>query len=43
MRYVVLSFFVLAAPLTAATEYDVCVYGGTLAGVAAAVQTARMG
>jgi len=42
MRYTLLSCLLLAGPVAAA-EYDVCVYGGTSGGVAAAVQTARMG
>lgn len=42
MRYAVLCCLLLVGPITAA-EYDVCVYGGTSGGVAAAVQTARMG
>ena len=33
----------LAAPIAKVTETDVCVYGGTSGGVAAAVQAARMG
>ena len=42
MRYAILCCLISAGSLTAA-DYDVCVYGGTSAGVAAAVQTARMG
>lgn len=36
-------FLVLQAPITTANEYDVVVYGGTSAGVTAAVQCSRMG
>lgn len=38
-----LSFFLLGCYRTAVITRDVCVYGGTSAGVAAAVQAARMG
>ncbi|MCP5518260.1 MAG: FAD-dependent oxidoreductase [Verrucomicrobiales bacterium] len=38
-----LAGFCMAAQVGAATEYDVVVYGGTSAGVIAAVQAARMG
>src|SRR5262245_29264947 len=36
-------FFLVLAPRAFAAEFDVCVYGGTAGGVAAAVQAARMG
>jgi hypothetical protein len=41
MRYA--AFFVLIASRAFAADYDVCVYGGTAGGVAAAIQASRMG
>src|SRR5262245_22956447 len=38
-----LAVFLLLASRSLAAEYDVCIYGGTAGGVAAAVQAARMG
>jgi len=35
--------FLVLAPRAFAAEFDVCVYGGTAGGVAAAIQAARMG
>jgi FAD dependent oxidoreductase len=35
--------FLLLAPRAFAADFDVCVYGGTAGGVAAAIQAARMG
>ena len=42
MRKVLFCILLLAEPV-AAVDYDVCIYGGTSAGVAAAVQVTRMG
>lgn len=41
--YRALSVFLFFASRTVAADYDVCVYGGTASGVAAAIQVARMG
>ena len=47
MRSLLYSIFVLAVGATAAhgatASYDVVIYGGTSGGIAAAIQTARMG
>src|SRR6187399_2893472 len=47
MRSLLFSIFVLTLGATAAqaatTSYDVVIYGGTSGGIAAAIQTARMG
>ena len=42
-RLFLLAALLLFAPLTRAAEADICVYGGTAAGVTASIQAAKMG